>query len=170
MLLTDPKNYPANKYDCILKSSNHLVNSHLHHYCCRTNLSHQPLCTVAVLHMLTDKCGSCDHNLHVIVLYTLSVYAAHIGYISTHLQCNNVRITESDVLYYMKSILPSVFLGALFFIVSLYCYHYSAGRVIQRSPYFHSHLYLSTITTGVMQSSVRRFLVCMQLKLLFAYC
>ena len=54
----------------------------------------------------------------------------------------------------------SVFLRVFFFIVSLYCYQNSAGKVIQRTPYFHSHLYLPTMTKCVRQSSVRRFSVC----------
>ena len=41
--------------------------------------------------------------------------------------------------------------------------------VIKSTPYFHSHLSLRTMPKGVGQSSVRRFLVCMILKLLFAY-
>ena len=47
-----------------------------------------------------------------------------------------------------------------FFIVSLYGYQNSAGKVIQRTPYFHSYLYLRTMTKGVRQSSVIRFSVC----------
>ena len=86
---------------------------------------------------------------------------------------DNVKMLGLQKVIYIiicKAFCHQSFYEFCFVIVSLYCYQISAGKVIQRSPYFHSHLYLPTITTGVRQSSVRRFLVCMLLKLLFAYC
>ena len=47
-----------------------------------------------------------------------------------------------------------------FFIVTLHCYKNLAGKIIQRTPYFHSHMYLQTMTKGIRQSSVRRVSVC----------
>ena len=38
--------------------------------------------------------------------------------------------------------------------------------VIQRTPYFYSYMYLRTMPKGVGQRSVRRFSVCMIIKLL----
>ena len=49
--------------------------------------------------MLADKCGSCDHNLNVIYCNIRYLFMQLPSDIYRHTDCENVRITESDILY-----------------------------------------------------------------------
>ena len=51
--------------------------------------------------MLADKCGSCDHNLNVIYCNIRYLFMQLPSDIYRQTDCENVRITESDILYYI---------------------------------------------------------------------
>ena len=58
-------------------------------------------CSLLLLTNMFYKFGSCDHNLNVIYCNIRYLFMQLPSDIYRHTDCENVRITESDILYYI---------------------------------------------------------------------